>query len=50
LLNPDAHPMLIRVEKKQLLECGTLLHGQLRRNHDWLAQYPLPHVALPLAK
>ncbi len=29
LLDPDAHPMLIRVEKEQLLERGTLLHGQL---------------------
>jgi hypothetical protein len=29
LLNPDADPMLIRVEKEQLLERGTLPHGQL---------------------
>jgi len=40
---------LIRVEKEQLLERGTLLDGQLRRNHDWLAQYPFPNVALPFA-
>ena len=34
LLNSQANPMLVHVEKKQMLQGDTLFSGQLRRNPD----------------
>jgi hypothetical protein len=42
LLDTQPDPVLIDVEKEQLLQGSTLFEAQLGRDDDWFAQGPTP--------